>query len=64
MKVEQRTNAQLQAELTNLRTYLSSHPGATPTRVTKKVLREIEPAFGDSPPRQLAWGEQTPEGVS
>ena len=32
-------NEQLQAELQNLRSFLEHHPGATPTRLSKKQLR-------------------------
>jgi len=50
----------LEAELANVRAYLSLHPGATPTRVTKAALKEIDSA--DMPPlptgvTRTAWGE-------
>ena len=64
--------AKYQAELQNLRAYLASHPGATPTRVTKAALKEIAPASlqtgapaalgvgGGQPPRK-AWPLPLPE---
>lgn len=68
VQVEQQTNARLLSELGNLKAYLTSHPGATPTRVGKKTLREIEPSLREgSPPRMQAWGEPEglePEGVA
>ena len=59
---DERVQARLQDELANLRQYIASHPGATPTRVTKAALREITPDVATSkaqqqqqqPPRQ-AW---------
>ena len=45
---EQRRNAELEAEIKNLKLYLEQHPGATPTRVSKNALsqmREIHPAL-------------------
>jgi len=52
----------LTAELTNMRAYLSAHPGATPTRIAKAALKEITPdaVSGSAPPR-AAWPDQTLE---
>ena len=39
---EQTLNEQLQVEIQNLRSYLELHPGATPTKVSKRMLKQIE----------------------
>ena len=49
---EQRLNEQLQAEIRNLRSYLEVHPGATPTKVNKNVLRQIEVSADPAKPKQ------------
>ncbi|KAL1508618.1 hypothetical protein AB1Y20_004715 [Prymnesium parvum] len=44
---EHRLNAELKAEIKNLKLYIEQHPGATPTRISKSTLsqmREIMPS--------------------
>lgn len=53
---DQQLQAQLHAELANLKAYLAAHPGATPTRVTKAALKEIGAMGRDAPaPARAAW---------
>jgi len=40
----ERQNAQLQAELANLKAFLGQHPAATPTRVSRRALRVVDDA--------------------
>ena len=63
MQRDAETEARLQAELGNMRAYLASHPGATPTRVTKAALKEITPGGneGNGNGARQAWQSPRPD---